>query len=199
MVSRGVAAGVALALVLSVPAAAQSGAGVKGGLSFGNISNKGLLPGNLDTRTGAAGGIYLRAGSGIVGFGVEGLYAQRGARSDESIATAQTRLDYVDVPLYLRLSLPAPGIKPFAYAGPQISFEVRCKTASGARCPADSGRESIDYAGVIGAGIRFGGFPVGVSLEGRYVYGLRDLKLGTITSGDSYKTRTFLLLIGIGT
>jgi hypothetical protein len=185
------------ALLLAAPAAAQSGAGVKGGISFGNISNKGLLPGNLDTRTGGAGGIYLNLGSGIVGLGIEALYAQRGLKSDQSIATAETKLDYIDVPAYLKVSVPAPALRPFAYAGPQVSFEVRCKTAGDADCGASSARKGTDYAGVIGAGIRFGG-ATAVSLEGRYVYGLRDLKLGTITSGDSYKTRTFMILIGIG-
>jgi hypothetical protein len=34
-------------------------------------------------------------------------------------------------------------------------------------------------------------------LEGRYIYGLTDLKLGTITSSTSYKTRSFLLLAGL--
>jgi hypothetical protein len=34
-------------------------------------------------------------------------------------------------------------------------------------------------------------------VEGRYVYGLTNLKLGTITEDESYKTRTFLILGGI--
>jgi len=37
-----------------------------------------------------------------------------------------------------------------------------------------------------------------VTIEGRYVYGLQDLKLATITSSDSYKNRTFMILLGIG-
>ena len=50
------------ALVLAAPSAllAQGEAGLKGGVSFGNISNKGLLPGNLSNRTGFAGGIYAQ-------------------------------------------------------------------------------------------------------------------------------------------
>jgi hypothetical protein len=70
--------------------------GLKGGLSFGNISNKGLLPGTLKTRTGFAAGLYVGFGSSIMGIGAEGLYAQRGLRSDESLADSETRLDYSD-------------------------------------------------------------------------------------------------------
>jgi len=177
-------------------ATAQS-IGIKAGLSFGNITNKGLLPSDLNTRTGGAGGISFRTSSGILGLGVEALYAQRGATSDESFATAQTRLDYIDIPVYLRVAIPTPSVRPFAYAGPQVSFEVHCRTANGADCLAQGSRKKTDYAGVIGAGLRFGGKSGGVSLEGRYVYGFRDLDLSTVTSSESYKNRTFMILLGL--
>jgi hypothetical protein len=35
-----------------------------------------------------------------------------------------------------------------------------------------------------------------LSIEGRYVYGLTDLKLNTVTSSESFKSRTFLILAG---
>jgi Outer membrane protein beta-barrel domain len=185
-------------LVLAAPAAlfAQGEAGIKGGVSFGNISNKGVLPGNLDTRTGFAAGLYLGYRVGLLGVGLEGLYAQRGAKSDQSLAASQTRLDYIDVPVYVKAALPTPLLQPFVYAGPQVSFEVRCHTAGDADCPdaATSGRKKTDYAAVFGAGVRFGG----LGLEGRYVYGLRDLKLSTVTTSESYKTRSFLILVSIG-
>src|SRR5882724_2865665 len=185
-----------LALAASAVLYAQGEAGLKGGVSFGNISNKGLLPGNLDTRTGFAGGLYLGYRVGFIGVGLEGLYARRGAKSDQSFATAQTRLDYIDVPAYVKVSLPTPLVQPFAYAGPQVSFEMRCHTAGDSDCPAaaTSGRKKTDYGAVFGAGVRFGG----LGLEGRYVYGLRDLKLNTVTDTHSYKTRTFLILLSIG-
>jgi hypothetical protein len=171
--------------------------GLKAGAAFGNISNKGILPGNLKTRTGLAGGLYLGYSAPVVGVGFEALYAQRGLESDESLSTAETRLDYIDLPVYLKINIPVSGFRPFVYAGPQISFEVRCKTAGGADCPETSDRKSTDYAAVVGAGLRLGK-RTAITLEGRYVYGLQDLKLATLTSGDSYKHRTFMLLLGIG-
>jgi hypothetical protein len=39
---------------------------------------------------------------------------------------------------------------------------------------------------------------LGVGLEGRFVYGLRDLRLETVTSSTSYKNRTFMILGSIG-
>jgi outer membrane protein with beta-barrel domain len=187
-------------LVLVIGGSGQARAqaiGIKGGVSFGNISNKGLLPSSLETRTGGALGVYLDSGTGLVSFGIEGLYAQRGATSNQSLATAETRLDYIDVPAYLKIMVPTPGVRPFAYAGPQVSFEMKCRTAAGGRCPSGSSRKTTDFAGVIGGGVRIGG-NTGFTVEGRYVYGLTDLDLSTVTSSDSYKNRTFMLLIGVG-
>src|SRR5262245_42348185 len=92
-------AGAALMLGIQGALAAQGEIGIKAGASFGDISNKGLLPGNLKHRTGFAGGLYFGTG-GLLGFGVEGLYAQRGAESDDAAATADTKLDYIDIPGY---------------------------------------------------------------------------------------------------
>ena len=116
-------------------ARAQSGFAIKGGASFGDVSNRGVLPGNLDTRTGFAVGLALGNSGGLLGFGIEGLYAQRGVQS--ATAGDSWRLDYIDVPAYLRVMIPTPGLAPFAYAGPQVSFELHCGDGSGA-CPSRS-------------------------------------------------------------
>ena len=89
--------------------------------------------------------------------------------------------------------IPVGGVAPYAYAGPQVSFELRCR-AGGSDC--SSGRPSTSYAGIIGAGLFFGERG-GLSVEGRYMYGLTDLKLNTVTSSSSYKTRSFMILGGV--
>ncbi len=183
---------VVTALIGSVaPAAhAQSGLGIKGGASFSTVSSSGVLPGALQSRTGYAIGLAYESGSPL-GLGIEGLYSQQGVTS--TTPGDSRELNYIDVPVYLRLSMPVPGISPFAYAGPQASFEMACH-AGGSNCP-DTGRPKTTYAGVIGAGVRLMG---GLTLEGRYVYGLTDLKLATVQSTDSYKSRTFMVLVGFG-
>jgi Outer membrane protein beta-barrel domain len=170
---------------------AQLGFAIKGGGSFGNVSNRGVLPGNLGTRTGFAVGLALGSSGGVLGFGLEGLYAQRGVQS--ATAGDSRSLDYIDVPLYLRLMVPTPGLAPYAYAGPQVSFELHCSDGSGA-C-SSAGRSKTSAAAVLGGGVRLG---ERFTFEGRYVYGLTDLKLNTVTSSSSYKTRSFLLLVGVG-
>jgi hypothetical protein len=165
--------------------------GIKGGLSYGNVSNRGILPGSVNGRTGFAVGLALGSGTSLVGFGIEGLYAQRGVTS--VIDGSSRKLDYVDVPAYLRVMIPTPGIAPYAYAGPQVSIELRCSGGT-STCPV-SGRPKTTTAAVIGGGVRIGARK-GFTVEGRYIYGLTDLKLSTVTSSSSYQTRSFLVVAG---
>ncbi|MBI4502007.1 MAG: PorT family protein [Gemmatimonadetes bacterium] len=173
----------------------QAGFMVKGGLSFGNVSNRGVLPGTLKSRNGWAAGMGFH-GASPVGFGIEALWVQRGVNNAglPSGDLNARELDYIDVPAYLRLSVPF-NFQPFVYAGPQASFEVRCRAGS-AGCP-DTGRPTTSWNAIIGAGLRFAE-GVALSLEARYVYGLTDLKLNTVTTSSSYRTRSFMLLAGIG-
>jgi len=181
---------IAAVLGVTTVAPAQGSVALKGGLSYGNVSNRGVLPGNLSERTGFAVGLSLGTGRNMLGFGIEALYAQRGVTGS---APDERKLDYVDVPVFLRALFPTPGIAPYAYAGPQVSFELRCRTGD-STCPATN-RPSTSYAAVIGGGARLGARSA-LTVEGRYVYGLTDLKLSTVTSSDSYKTRSFLILVG---
>ena len=189
--TRTLACLLATALGVTTVAPAQGSVALKGGFSYGNVSNRGVLPGNLQERTGFAVGLSFGTGRNMLGFGVEALYAQRGVTN--SGTTDERRLDYVDVPVFLRALFPTPGIAPYAYAGPQVSFELRCR-AGGSACP-NTDRPSTSYAGVIGGGVRLGAARA-FTLEGRYIYGLTDLKLSTVTSSESYKTRSFLILAG---
>jgi hypothetical protein len=175
--------------------------GIKAGAAFGNVSNKGVLPGSLEGRAGFSGGLMIATAPRIIGLGIEGLYTQTGVKTPQGTLTNGRELDYIDLPAYLRFVIPTPSIKPYAFLGPQISFEIRCKSASDTDCPdiepiSNEERKQTVYAGIIGAGIRFGS-RTAFSVEGRYVYGLTNLKLGTITDDESYKNRTFMILGGI--
>ena len=182
----------ALCLVPVLASAQDGGLSVKGGLSYGNVSNSGVLPGSVTQRSGFAVGLSAITG-GAFGLGVEVLYAERGISS--SVTADERHLNYIDIPVYLRLAVPSAALTPFAYVGPQASFELKCGAGS-LNCP-DTGRPKASFAGVIGAGVRFGALH-GLSVEGRYVYGLTDLKLSTVSTSTSYQTRSFLLLAGIG-
>jgi hypothetical protein len=179
---------IAFASLCSLPAAANAqGFGILGGLSWGNVPPNGVSPGELKANSGFAVGLAAESG-GVVGFGINGLYAQRGFTS--SLTGSSSKLNYVDVPVYLRLSIPNDMITPFAFVGPQASFELGCE---GGNCP--SGRPKVTYAGVIGAGVKLGHI---VSVQGRYVYGLTNLNYGTVSNTNNYQPRSFMLLAGVG-
>jgi hypothetical protein len=171
---------------------AQGQVAIKGGVSHAHVSNTGAFPGDLDTRTGFALGLAVASEPSLLGVGVEALYAQRGGGPSGEVDGR--KLDYIDVPAYLRVMVPAPGIAPFAYAGPQVSFEVRCRVGN-ADC-ADSDRSTTTFAGVIGAGVQLGA-EGRFSVEGRYVYGLQDLHLDTVTETGNYRNRSFMILVGV--
>jgi hypothetical protein len=181
----------AVTLAVAPPAFAQ-GLGIKGGLSWNNVSNSGVLPGELQQHTGFAIGLGLGTTGTPFSVGIEGLYAQRGLNS--SNPSEEVRFQYVDVPAYVRLAIPTEALALYAIAGPQISFEVGCEVG-GVECSGD--RETVGYAAVIGAGLRVGNQGA-LSFEGRYVYGLSDLSWSTVTDSDSYRTRSFMILAGLG-
>lgn len=182
---------IAVAALCSLPVVASAqGLGLIGGLSWGSTPDQnGALPGTLKANSGFAVGLALESG-GVLGFGVNALYSQRGFTS--TAVGSSEKLSYIDVPLYLKFSIPNPVITPFAFAGPQASFELNC---DGGYCP--SGRPKQTYAGVIGAGVKLGMLG-GLSVQGRYAYGITDLNSGTVLNSSSYKARSFMLLAGIG-
>jgi hypothetical protein len=184
---------IAFAVLCTVPVVADAqGLGVIGGLSYGTAPNaNGVLPGTLKANSGFAIGVAAETG-GVIGFGINGLYAQRGFSS--SVPGYSQKLSYVDVPVYLKVSLPNPAITPFGFLGPQGSFEMNCDGGGGS-CP--SGRSKTTFSGVIGAGLKFGMLS-GLSVQGRYVYGLTNLNYGTVSNSSNYQARSFMILAGIG-
>jgi hypothetical protein len=173
-------------------AAQAQGFGVLGGWSYGQVPTGNTTGhGSLSGNSGIALGVAAESG-GPVGFGVNALYAQRGFTS--SLFGNGERLQYIDVPLYLRASIPNPAIEPFALIGPQVSFELNCD-ANGTDCP--SGRDKTTFYGVAALGVRFPS-AAGLSIQARYLYALQNLDYGTVSNTNNYRQRSFMLLLGIG-
>src|SRR5258708_29151665 len=99
--------GLITAMLIAAPLAAraQGGFGLRGGYSYGNVSNNGVLPGDARQRTGFALGVGVSTGSPI-GIGMEALYAQRGVTS--TTAADPRQLNYLARPVYLRCPIPSP-------------------------------------------------------------------------------------------
>jgi hypothetical protein len=185
---------IALASVCAVPVAANAqGFGVLAGYSYGSApASNNISVGTLKANDGFAIGIGGES-SGIFRLGFNALYSQRGYTS--STPGYSQKLGYIDVPIYVKFNIPTPLISPFILAGPQGSFQISCDAGGGAgSCPTSN---KTTYAGILAIGAKFGMLG-GLSLQGRYVYGLQNLDYSTVSTASNYKSRSFQLLLGLG-
>jgi hypothetical protein len=167
---------------------AQTSLGIKGGLSYATLSNKSP---DFDNRTGFAAGIALDMRSGLIGLQPELLYVQKGVTSSGTPSGSAPKLDYAEIPVLVKLTLGTPGVQPMIYAGPSVGFRLTCQVME-IDC-ASGTIKSTDWGAVLGGGLRIGGNK-GLTIEGRYTWGLKDIH--DISSGVDQKTRTFLALVG---
>ncbi len=179
-------AGCAVLIPLAAPA--QTSMGIKGGLSYATLSNKSP---DFDNRTGLAAGIAFDMRSGLIGIQPEILYVQKGVTATGTPSGSSPKLDYIEVPVLLKLTLGTPGLQPMVYAGPSAGFRLSCKVLE-VDC-AGGTVKSTDWGAVLGGGLRIGGNK-GLTLEGRYSWGLKDIH--DVSAGVDQKTRTFLALVG---
>lgn len=171
---------------IAVPA--QTSFGLKGGLSYATLSDKSPDFGN---RTGLAAGVAVDVRAGLIGIQPELLYVQKGVTATGSPSGSSPKLDYAEVPVLLKVTLGTPGIQPMIYAGPSVGFRLNCKVLE-VNC-ASGTIKSTDWTAVLGGGVRIGGNK-GLTLEGRYSWGLKDIH--DVSAGVDQKTRTFLALVG---
>jgi len=179
----------AATMLFAVPAQGQLGA--KLGFSFATMSN--ARP-DFDTQTGFIAGFSLGLPiGGPLSLQPEALYVQKGtgAGASTTFISGDLELTYVEVPVLVRFDLPLPGIRPFGVAGPMVAFKLEC-SVGGTDCGDDVPNQ--DYGVALGAGVRLGGV-LGLTFEGRYTWGLKDIN--DVGAGIDHRTRTFVALAGI--
>jgi hypothetical protein len=185
-ISRIAVLGGVLLLSLAVPARGQIG--VQGGV---NIASAGVSADGGDVDTGErtawhVGGYYARGG--LIGFHGGVYYSQKGFSVGSG---GDVDLDYIEIPLMLRVKF----LMLRAYAGPNLAFEIDCKT-SGDPAPGGvvfscSDTENFEFGWKVGAGGKLLIF----SLDLAYEWGTRDV--WGIDNG-SIKNRAFQVTAGIG-
>lgn len=158
---------------------------------------------DLDSRTGLLGGLALvLPTSGPLGLEIDGLFVSKGAKGTNT-GPDGLKLDYVEVPVLLRLSL-APGlpVSPHVYAGPYLGYQIRCKVqGTSADCDDVPGisTKTVDIGGTAGGGVNvaLGGMILTGGL--RYSFGVSkvaDFDVGTVN--ESAKNGTFAVYAGLG-
>lgn len=121
--------------------------GIKGGINIGTFggADKALDPGAFDpslsglpkleptARVGFTAGVLYKVGL-IAGLSIqpEVLYTQKGAVYETTIpgigtAKGTFKVDYIDVPVFVKFSLPIPLVSPYVEAGVSYSFLMSAK------------------------------------------------------------------------
>ena len=185
-----------LAILAGVTSAAnaQTRFGVKAGLNLANVTAKDI-DGNKNLLGAAAGVMADVSFSDLISFHPELLFSQKGVRAEDSGIKGQTRLNYIDLPLLLRVK--ADGL--FFEAGPQAGFLISRKSeatvtgvGSGSNTSTD-GIRKVDIGYIAGVGYQL---PAGLEFGVRYNGGISDLS--DTNNSSSNKTRNSVFQFQVG-
>ncbi len=182
----------AFALGSSTTAAAADddpgvGVGFKIGPTFADFTSEDV---NLGRRTGWHGGLFIGGNrSGVIGWATEINWVRRRGTtpSDEEF-----QIDYVQVPIFLRLNIGTKSRNGFAIygiAGP--AFEVKVADEING-VTIDDTFEGTDVGLVLGAGMEI----TRLIFEGRYEWGFKQINK-TFSDVTEIKQRSFTILVGV--
>ena len=198
----------ALAVALSAaPAHAGLAFGVKGGVSISQVRAD-LF--DTDNRTGFVGGVYAAFGL-TPGLAIqpELLLVRKGAElfsTDVSIGGLDLGdfgttldVDYLEIPVLLRFSLPTPGpLGARLLVGPVASFKVNEALSTTGLVDYSFATDQIktaDFGIAAGAAVAFGSGNLRLVGEGRYTLGLADVS--DLPYGGDIKNGSFYAMAGL--
>jgi hypothetical protein len=174
--------------------------GFTAGVNSSTISGSDL--GNVSRRTGfIAGGLLVLPVSSNIAIEPELVYSTKGIESHDSGVDASLKMNYVQLPVLVRVEIPASGgTKPFLYGGPAISYKASCNVeVNGGGTNINSGCDNlesdsdklktVDYGLVAGGGLMFDFGGRKFSIGARY-----DHSLGKISESSDSKHRAISVL-----
>jgi hypothetical protein len=165
--------------------------GVKAGPNFANIDSDAGAVGNYENRTGWHVGAFMLIKGERVGFQPEVIFSQQGSKFqyNTNSPSLNQNFSYVNIPLIVKLYTVA-GIN--LQVGPQIGLLTSAKRedfASGQSGPVTEEDikgdfKKTDFSLALGVGWDL---PFGLTLDGRYNWGLTD-------NDDGYRTNSGVLI-----
>ena len=178
---------VVLALVSFASSAAAQGAGIKVGPTFAKFSSDAL---DFKTRTGMHAGLFVGGSRDqVLGLQTEFNWLRK---NSETEAGQQIRIDYLQIPVLLRLnggSSSASGPAVYGIVGPAIELKIADEIEG---ITLDDGFEGADVSLVFGGGVEV----ARIIIEGRYEKGLRRINK-TFSDLSDIKTQAFTILFGV--
>jgi opacity protein-like surface antigen len=148
---------------------------------------------------------YVQKGNKI------GTFAVTGPAGPTVLGTIEVfeKLDYLEIPLYVRTTFPMEGITPFLFAGPSFGFLLTAKldgTPAGFELtPSESGVRDIrsdfkstDVSVDVGLGVEYHlSPPIAILLEGTYSHGLVNIWAHSEPTDLTVKSYTFHFSLGM--
>jgi hypothetical protein len=202
----------------SASAAEKPSFGVLGGLHLANLAiDPDPTDATLDFMRRANIGGFVELGlARHAALQARCMYVQKGAAFREVIEDVNLRatavLDYITVPVLVKIHGETAGIRPYAFIGPELGFKTGTgASAASADVPGqilnmveknlsdqfDDYSKSTDIALDFGGGIEIPAGRVSIPIEGTYSLGLRNIAIPSEGENGSAKTRTFLLNVGV--
>lgn len=184
--------------------------GLKGGLAIANASGDFIdamaeeMEADVGSKMGFLGGIFADIGfTDKFGIQPEILYISKGMKAtgeeDDVEFTSTVNLTYLEIPLLLKLKIPAsPQLTFQILAGPAIGMNLGAKVAidvEGEDIPDEDIKDDIKYMDMgvsFGAGVGIGLGSGILTLDGRYTMGLMSVADDT----DEAKTNYISIMAG---
>lgn len=167
------------------------GVGVKGGVVFPDFSTDVV---QLDSQIGWQGGIFFGGNrDGVFGAQLEVNWLHKRADSP-TLPGFEAKLDYLQVPILLRLHSPsrsAAGFQLYGIVGPTFDFKMRESIAGLNVSGIDDAFENFDVGAIVGGRLEFGT----VIVEGRYSRGFRQINKD-FQNVETIKAHAFAVLLG---
>ncbi len=209
--NRNVALALTALVMTTALAAAPAHAGVTLGLKAGlTTSQLGSDLGDLNRRSGVGGGGSLAVDlTRNLAFAPELLWLRKGSTFTSTNVSfggfdfgnirTGIDLDYVEVPLLLRLQTGAPGsARLMLVGGPTVAFKVSEKLTTDGLLDThlDTNEfETFDYGVAVGAGLRLPAGGLNWTFEARYEQGLADAS--KLPFGPDLKNGSVQALVGL--
>lgn len=195
----------AIAVTLLAPQAQAITFGLKGGLNFANVKASGTDLPDIRNLNGLTGGVFFSLGSGALSIQPEVLYSRRGAAmtitEGDASADAKIMLDYIEVPVLLKLRIAQAGpAKPFVFGGPAYSYLLKAKQ----NITYDGGSDAMEtteyykrseIAAVFGAGLDIDLAAVKLTVDARYHLGLTNIQVD-MEGSVPVKNKGFSVMVG---
>ncbi len=174
--------------------------GIKAGVNFNTIHGNNW---NSDYKTGLLGGAFVGIHAKRIGVVAEGLFTQTRYTTgkdfhslyhehynnlSDSAKSGSFRLNQLNIPLLLQVKL-FPMV--WLQLGPQFSTVVSVKDGDALLKDAADIFKKGDVGGIAGLEVKL---PLGLRINGRYVFGFTDVNNTTVA--DTWKQRSFQLSVG---